>query len=136
MNPCDSTTNSISRNSCGAQNSKIPSPRLELRWIQTGETWQDRECIYSLVFPLKKNDIRSDFDRGICDAVVELGRTNVGGGNGSAPIDKNGSVQTPFRDGVHAQHDREALGGKLPIIAICGDVWTEIPNWLSREVMP
>lgn len=33
-----------------------------------------------------------------------------GGGGDRAPIDDNGFVETPFRDGAHALWDRETLG--------------------------
>lgn len=102
----------------------MPCPRLELRWVKDGDSWVARECIYSLVIPLGEFDIRStDAEGRPRELSVEMSRTRVAGGDGSPPI-YEGKVDTPFRDGAHAEWDCEALGGHLPIVAVCGDVAT------------
>lgn len=104
----------------------MPCPRLEFRWFKDDEScdWRSRHCVYSLVIPLRELDIRStDVEGNPREMSLEIGRTDVGGGNGDAPIHK-GKVDTPFRDHSHAIWDREALGRHLPIVAVCGDVAT------------
>jgi len=102
----------------------MPCPRLELRWVKSGESWYERECVYSLVFPLGELDIRStDVEGNPRERSLEISRTKVRGGNGEPPI-CDGEVYTPYRDGAHAFWDRDALGGHLPIVAVCEDVAT------------
>lgn len=100
----------------------MPCPRLELRWEKSGETWYSRECVYSLVLPLGETDIRStDVEGNPRELALEIGRTRVRGGNGERPIFEDGEIDTPYRDGAHARFDRKALGGTIPIIAVCED---------------
>lgn len=103
----------------------LPCPRFEFRWIKTGETWTERECIYSLVIPIRPFDIRAELDdsgpvKYKSEFRVVLGRTKCGGGNGQEPI-RDGVVDTPFRDHAHAQWDCVGLGGHIPIVSVCGD---------------
>lgn len=105
----------------------IPCPRLEFEWIKTGESWANRECIYSLVLPLGEYDIRREDGEGNkvrSETKAQLGRTKVTGGKDTPPIWEDGTVDTPFRDGAHAKFDNKALGGHLPIVSICGDVFS------------
>src|SRR6056297_289936 len=97
-----------------------PCPRLEFNWVKPGETWASRECIYSLVLPLGEHDIRHDNDNAVNgELFIEIGRTQVNG-NSRLPIWEDGTVDTPFRDGAHAQWDSIALSG-IPIVACCCD---------------
>ena len=110
----------------------MPCPRLEFRWIKEGESWYERECVYSLVLPFGKYDIRhTDPEDHPTEKVLEIGRTRVTGGNGDPPI-YDGKVDTPFRDGAHAQWDCDALGGHIPIVAVCGDVATIVEKQPKR----
>ncbi len=110
----------------------MPCPRLEFRWIKEGESWYERECVYGLVLPLGKYDIRhTDPEDHPTEKVLEIGRTKVTGGNGQPPI-YDGKVDTPFRDGAHAQWDCDALGGHIPIVAVCGDVATIVEKQPKR----
>lgn len=112
-----------------------PCPRLEFYWVRTGKTWYNRECIYSLVLPLGGHDTRRQDENGRCirtELKLEIGSTYVSGGDGNPPIDANGLVDTPFRDGAHAKWDREAIGADLPIVAVCGDVFSTC-NWLMTS---
>lgn len=105
----------------------MPCPRLEFEWVKTGETWHKRDCIYSLVLPLGEYDIRrenGDGEKVRNEIKAELGRTSVTGGKDGPPIWKDGTVESPFRDGAHAKFDNEALGGHLPIVSVCGDVFS------------
>lgn len=108
----------------------LPSPRLQLRWEKTGETWEDRVCHYELCFPLSEYDIRREAANGErlhTEYVVELGATKVRGGDKS-PI-HNGKVDTPFRDGVHAMWDGVKLN--LRVFAVCDSYFTEVEK--TRE---
>jgi hypothetical protein len=101
----------------------LPVPRLELRWVKTGKTWQCRECAYSLVLPLDEFDIRREGKDGkkvrseIC---IEIGRTKVSGGRGQGPIWDAKYIDTPYRDGAHSLWDAKHLGN-LPVYVVCGD---------------
>jgi hypothetical protein len=101
---------------------EAPAPRLEFRWrkepMNEKETlrqkrWGDDTyfCDYGIVIPLKREDIRAEGDDGTLGVHKErfflFGTTACGG---SEPWDG----QVPFRDGVHASWDSEALGG-LPV---------------------
>lgn len=115
----------------------LPCPRLEFQWKKFGNDWYDRECIYSLVLPLREHDIRIDTKNGkkaLNENYIEMGRTKVTGGNGSPPITGN-IVDTPFREFSHAIWDCSALGGQIPIVAICEDMFTYCKNEaeLKRE---
>ncbi|MEN7531927.1 hypothetical protein [Cupriavidus sp. DL-D2] len=101
----------------------LPAPRLELRWVKTGKTWQSRECAYCLVLPLDEFDVRREDEncnktRG--ELTVEICRTRVQGGREQGPIWDDKYIDTPYRDGVHAIWDAKHLGN-LPIYAVCGD---------------
>jgi hypothetical protein len=111
---------------------KLPSPRLELRWIKTGKDWTKSECVYSLVIPLDELDVRrTDVQGNPTEKFLEIGRTKRDCNNDTSPILCDGSVDTPFRDGAHAQWDKKALGGQLPIVAICGDTWSFVKDTLN-----
>ena len=101
---------------------EIPCPRLEFRWEKVSEDWLERLCVYSLVLPLKKHDIRrTDVEGNPKELRLEIGRTKVKSGEG--PV-FDGGVDVPLRDGAHAHWDNEALGGHLPVVAICEDTWS------------
>lgn len=116
----------------------LPCPRFELRWENISGDWTDRECIYSLVIPLEYHDIRAedaDGNLGVnTEQSLEIGRTKVSGGHpGVAPI-ANGVVATPFRDGVHAMWDSAALGGHIPIVAVCDGAWDVVESPRQAEL--
>ncbi len=100
----------------------MPCPRLELEWAKTGDTWHDRECIYSIVLPLGEYDIRRENEDGEkvrSEWKAEIGRTKASGGRNGPPIWGDGTVEMPFRDGAHAMFDQESLGGQIPVVAAC-----------------
>ena len=99
----------------------MAAPRLELLWDKQEGT---RICTYSLVLPLRKGDIRRENSRGkdVRDVLkLKVGKTRVEGG---VSVREDGTVDTPFRDGVHALWDSRRL--KLPIYAVCGGSYTLI----------
>lgn len=115
---------------------KLPSPRFELRWNKTGEDWKDSECVYSFVFPLGEYDIRRGDEEPKRDEIaLEIGKTKCNGGDGKRPIESDGKVRTPYRDGAHAHWDQQAIGTHIPIIAVCEDVFTVIePRTKPQDV--
>jgi hypothetical protein len=116
-------------------NTALPCPRFEFLWSKDGDSWTRRFCTYSLVIPLGELDIRStDVDGNPRERRLEIGRTNVSGGNGHPPI-YEGKVDTPFRDAAHAQWDCDALGGHIPIYAVCENTATLIPKQ-PRKAQP
>lgn len=101
-----------------------PTPRLEFRWRTEPETECEKDwkedmgkynntyfCDYGIVLPLRHTDIRAEGEDGTLGVNKEVFykfRTTCT--NGSEPC----KGHTPFRDGVHALWDAEALGN-LPI---------------------
>lgn len=103
----------------------LPLPRLEFRWEQVNGSWINRVCRYGLVLPVGEFDIRAEFDNAKDgELFVEIGVTKSTSFAGTPPIFSDG-VDTPFRDGAHAQWDSKSLGG-LPIFAICGNEVTRV----------
>lgn len=97
----------------------LPAPRMEFRWEDKSGNWQRAECAYGLVIPLQEYDIRRTEEQGMtgpAELFINI-RTIERTGSGRIPI-WGGVVETPFRDGAHAQWDSAALGG-LPIYAKC-----------------
>jgi hypothetical protein len=106
---------------------KLPAPRLELLWNK-----QDgiRTCTYSLVIPLQKSDLRRENSKGkdVRNTYkLKIGKTKVDGGVSV----QDGIVATPYRDGCHALWDSHAL--KLPIYAVCGETFTQVPSWIPYK---
>lgn len=113
----------------------MPCPRLEFRWERISEDDFGRfnwKCVYSLVLPLGEHDIRStDVEGNPREKALEIGVTRSSIGHGYSPV-RDGKVETPFRDGAHAVWDCEALGGHLPIVAVCCDVATLVDKQPKR----
>lgn len=112
---------------------KLPTPRLQLTWVDDGDNWQYKSCLYSLVIPLRELDIRAECDeRGVRKTGVRkehhalIGATTLTGGGG-APVRDNGEIYSPYRDGAHAKWDSDALGG-LPIYVVCNGQFNVIEN--------
>lgn len=106
----------------------LPLPRLELRWVKTGATWSERDCVYEMVIPLRSLDVRREDEN--CKQVrstlrIEMGRTKVTGGthNDQPPI-YEGKVDAPFRDGSHAQWDADVLG--LTVWSTCEESFSRL----------
>lgn len=100
----------------------VKEARLELRWERTPDDlewpWM---CHYELVMPLSDGRVMR----------AKLGGTRRGGDD-RVPIDpRDGTVETPFRDGAHARWDGATLG--LKAWAVCGDTKTEV-NSETRQV--
>lgn len=100
----------------------VKSAHLELRWErQLDDLEWPWICHYELHVPLADGRVLK----------AKMGGTRRGG-DAREPINHDGTVETPFRDGAHARWDSERLG--LLAVAICGSVTTEI-NQETRPVM-
>jgi hypothetical protein len=101
--------------------SKLPFPRLELRWRKTTraerkENYSNWICLYRLVIhPKTADDARTNTDKGCnkLDVAYDLGMTFR---DGPEPIGSDGVVDTPFRDGCHAMWDSVSL--HVPVYAV------------------
>lgn len=96
-------------------------PRLEITWARSTEPGYDWLATYELVLPVRATDIRDEeHRRGFLR--IPMGATRRGGSQ--EPIDKDGNVETPFRDGCHIRWDAAVLG--LEAWAVYGDRRTQI----------
>lgn len=103
----------------GELGGKLPAPRLELRWEKEREgLWW---CKYLLVLPVDHLDCRSNVDDGERNTewVSLIGLTKCS--SERAPVRPDGTIETPFRDGVHILRDQNKLCGVLPAYATYGD---------------
>lgn len=100
----------------------LPAPRLQLRW-ENGDERYEWACSYELVLPLREFDIRNDAKTG--HAVIELGRTRVGGSGAPPWRHSEPRSCTPYRDGAHALWDSAVLGG-LPVYVVAPDGGTKL----------
>ncbi len=92
----------------------IPCPRFEIRWNPMKPDWSEREVVYSLVIDRDAGEHRVEINRHKCDI-------------GGIPIDGNG-VLTLAEDRNRALEDALSIGGwTIPIVAICGDIFSVIP---------
>lgn len=121
------------------------SAYLQLRWEKNDgkHGWDHCNgwlCHYELVLPLREHDIRRE-DENLCQVrdkvTVALKGPSLRYGDSVPCTDRNSDApefDTPYRDGVHATWDGEALGG-LPIYVIAPD-GTKIPEpdeWKQRR---
>lgn len=112
----------------------LPCPRFEFRWEPTEIEFYNWICRYSLVIPLGEYDCRRGDDDERSEIALEIGSTRCGLNGDRTPVDPDGSVTTPFRDGAHAQWDNKSLGGHIPIVAICGDVVSVVPYNPPKDI--
>lgn len=81
-------------------------PRLQLRWVPVKNDPYTRICFYELVLPCSPFDIRAKKGRDWIK--VRLGRTRQNGSD-TRTMSDGMKLMEPFRDGVHALRDSEAL---------------------------
>lgn len=96
----------------------LPAPRLELRWSSLDRS---RTCDYNLVLPLREHDIRredGDGEQVRSVLTVRIGQTKVDGPSPLRTHQGETWIETPLRNGVHAQWDAEHL--KLPVYVVAG----------------
>lgn len=106
---------------------KLEVPRLQIVWEEAedeGTYGKEFVATYEMVLYEGKEalaDIRANDNEGRPSAgavKVEMGQTKCSGGN--TPYNHDGSLSTPFRDGVHIMRDSIRLGN-LPMYVIYKD---------------
>ena len=90
----------------------LPIPRLELRWVTIAEDHQ-RRCGYA--FQCRYDLVMRHLDGSVVR--VPLGSTLTSGQE--IPINTDGTISLPYRDGCHIAHDSAHL--QLPAFAIHGE---------------
>lgn len=90
-------------------------PALVLLWKRiSGGEWI---CKYFLSLP---QDSRGDIRASGKAVIVPMGTTKVGldlGERGRTPLEDDGTIYTPFRDGAHIRRDSAQL--RLPAYVMC-----------------
>lgn len=93
----------------------LPLPRLQLTWVGTDNPCEWR-CLYCLLVPVDKYDIRNTDECGFTFAT--FGATKATFGAPREPVERDGEIMTPFRDGAHASWDSWRL--RIPAYAVYG----------------
>lgn len=108
-----------------ASGPQLPLPRLQITWQQDGPCrWL---ASYDLLIPVSAYDVRNNGpDGGVGEGpgfvAAHIGLTTATRSRG--PVCSDGSIDTPFRDGVHIAWDSHRLN--LPAYVVCGDRWERI----------
>lgn len=113
--------------------SKLPTPRMQLRWEVSTEPGHQWQCNYELVILLDKWDVRREvYKRGRelkrklpRELVIPMKTPSFRNSSSHYPPCTSGDgkqryADTPFRDGVHAKWDAIQLGDP-PIFVIAPD---------------
>jgi hypothetical protein len=120
--------------------SDMPAPRLELRWEDKEDAGRGYkvQCVYSLVLALDEHDIRAERCEGdgrplpnVKELKVKIGNTLSDGSAARRYRQVHDEVDTPFRDGAHAQWDSKQLGD-LPIYAVAAGRAMLVPRREGR----
>lgn len=85
-------------------------PRLQIQCINISGDYTEQLWKYELVYRHFTGDI----------VKITLGKTERNTGKADLPIDDNGKIILPFRDGANIKHD--AINLKLAAYAICDDI--------------
>lgn len=107
---------------------RLPTPRLQLRWATnpSADSLHEYLCHYELVIPLREHDIRREvYDEDgmqtgeTAEMVIRIHGPTKRDANHRPCCDMLGRrfYDEPYRDGMHAKWDSEALGG-IPIFVI------------------
>lgn len=99
-------------------------PRLQIRCEHEEGDYYNQIWIYELVYEHFTGEVEK----------VKMGETKRESGSGKFPIDEDGKLDLPFRDGVHIKHD--ALKLKLPAYAFCDDVVQRLDLERMKELFP
>lgn len=99
------------RHSSVEEDSDLPVPRLEMRYVATGtevNPWYNYEACYNMVHRHFQGHLMS----------IPLGQTRISGGNGAGPhhYEADDQWELPFRDGAHIRHD--AVDLNLPAFVV------------------
>jgi hypothetical protein len=103
---------------------QIDLPRLQIRCEHEEGNYYQQVWYYELVYRHFTGSIEK----------VPFSHTECRGGNGLQPIDKNGKLELPFRDGAHIKHD--AVHMNLPAYAICDDIVEKLDLQEFKEKFP
>lgn len=94
------------------EKSGLPCPRIEFELTPSiGQGWRDYQCVYWMVIPLRRLDQRAQVGKefgALPEWYIPMGSTGVHTGSDAVP--ELGDLVVPYRDGSHAQWDREAFG--------------------------
>jgi hypothetical protein len=85
-------------------------PRLQIRCDHAPGDYFNQTWVYELVYQHFTGEIEKK----------TFGETARNGGKGVQPVDENGRLDLPIRDGAHIKHDAVHLN--LPAYAICDDI--------------
>lgn len=110
-------------------NENLQVPRLELRWSVDKELPHVRYCHYLLIMPLREIDARlddehSDKEKKTIDILLSITTDTIRGFvnsySYSLVYEKEGIIELPHRDKMHAIWDAKVLG--LPVYVTCGEI--------------
>jgi len=105
-------------------NRNLPLPRLEMRWKIVGP--EERHCVYDLVMPADKYDLRNvhEFKKDgyfrVHVRTCKQSGSPVGPGTNwpDWPVEPDGGIRLPFRDAAHIAWDSFVL--KIPAFIVHG----------------
>lgn len=106
----------------------LPYPRLEMRLSRLSlDNWYEIEWVYGLVYKHSTDTFSEKIDL-LC--FIPMGRTTSNGGRFTFSdwLEQDGSIQLPFRDGMHIY--AESLVLNLPAYITCYEEkkWNKIEN--------
>lgn len=93
-----------------AELNKLVVPRLQIKCINLSGDYRLTEWKYELVYKHFTDEIE----------YVHIGTTNRETEKCGIPLNEDGTIDLPIRDGAHIKHD--AIHLNLPAFAICGDI--------------
>ena len=103
------------------ENLNLPVPRLEIRYFNYEfEDNYNLVAVYSLIYKHFLGEITS----------LPFGYTRAGYPS-KTPINEDGTLQLPFRDGAHIKNEMEQL--KLPAYVIYNEQYQVIENDEEKE---
>jgi hypothetical protein len=89
-------------------------PRLQIRCEHEEGNYYNQTWYYELVYKHFTGEV----------VKIQIGKTERNGGDGKPPINEDGKLDLPLRDGAHIKHD--AIHLNLPAFAICDDIVQKI----------
>lgn len=99
-------------------------PRLQIKCVNISGDYTETEWKYELVYRHFTNEI----------SYVSMGNTKRETGKTEIPLNEDGTLDLPFRDGAHIKHD--AIQMNLPAFAICGDIIEKLDLIKFKNKLP
>ena len=95
--------------------SRLPTPRMQLRWEASTNPEYQWQCHYELVIALDKYDIRRNIYKNPRELVIPMKSPGFRNTSSKYPPCTSGDgkeryADTPYRDGAHAKWDAIQLG--------------------------